>query len=219
MAWMRRGGAALAAWLVAGPLVGLDARADDSRKQERRIGEAAAERELYVSELVLFDAKQIALGELALQRSKDPRVRSFARQLVQDHRKHLKSLRAWAESQSVEIASVELSTRPEEGVGGSGSAGIEEGYEERIVGVDKELDEAISEAQEDVNEVREEKGKDFDEAFVSRVVEDQEEGRELVDEGLDTYRGDSGFSLLLNRTDNLAGRHVERGKELEKALD
>jgi predicted outer membrane protein len=219
MAWMRRGGAALAAVLIAGPLVGLDARADDSRKQERRIGEAAAERELYVSELVLFDAKQIALGELALQRSKDAQVRRFARQLVQDHRKHLKSLREWADSQSLEVASVELSTRPEEGVGGSGTAGIAEGYEERIVGVDKHLDQAISDAQKDVNEVREEQGKEFDKAFVSRVVEDQEKGRELLDEGLDTYRGDSAFSLLLNRTDNLAGRHVERGKALEKALD
>ncbi len=219
MAWMRRGGAALAAVLIAGPLVGLDARADDSRKQERRIGEAAAERELYVSELVLFDAKQIALGELALQRSKDAQVRRFARQLVQDHRKHLKSLREWADSQSLEVASVELSTRPEEGVGGSGTAGIAEGYEERIVGVDKHLDQAISDAQKDVNEVREEQGKEFDKAFVSRVVDDQEKGRELLDEGLVTYRGDSAFSLLLNRTDNLASRQVERGKALEKKFD
>jgi predicted outer membrane protein len=216
MAWMRNGGAALAAMLVTGLLVGTRAHADDSRRQERHIGEAAAERELYVSELVLFNTKQIALGELALQRSKDPQVRRFARQLVRDHRKHLTAVREWAEGQSLEIAAVDLSTRPEEGVGGSG---IEEGYEARIVGVDKHLDQAIGAAQQDVNALREEKGKDFDKAFVSRVVEDQEKGRELLDEGLDTYRGDSAFSLLLNRTDNLASRHAERGRALEEKLD
>lgn len=219
MAWMRSSGIALAAVLGAGLLVGHEAHADDPQKQERQIGEAAAERELYVGKLVLFDAKQIALGELALQRSKDPQVRRFARQLVQDHRKHLKALREWADNQSLQIAAVDLSTSPEEGVGGSGTAGIEEGYEERMVGVDKRLDEAIGEAQRDVSEVREMEGKDFDKGFVSRVVDDQEDGRELLDEGLDTYRGDSAFSLLLNRTDNLADRHVQRGKDLEKALE
>jgi predicted outer membrane protein len=219
MAWMRNGGAALAAVLATGLLVATGAHADGSREQEAQIGEAVAERELYVSELVLFDVKQMALGELALQRSKDPQVRRFARQLVRDHRKHLEAVREWAEGQSLELAAVDLSTRPEEGVGGSGTAGIEEGYEARIVGVDKHLDQAIREARRDVSSLREEKGKDFDKAFVSRVVEDQEKGRELLDEGLDTYRGDSAFSLLLNRTDNLASRHAERGRALEETLD
>lgn len=214
--------AGLTAALVVGLLLGCAAHADDSRKQERRIGEVAADRELYVGRLVLFDAKQIALGELALQRSKDPQVRRYAKQLVEDHRKHLGDLRTWADTQSLELAAVDLAgpAEPEgEGVGGSGSAGVQEGYEERMAGADKRLDEAIGDAQKDLNEVREKEGAEFDKAFISRVVEDQEKGLDLVGDGMDTYRADAAFSLLLNRTGNLIDRHVQRGKDVEKALD
>jgi predicted outer membrane protein len=216
------GAAGLTAALVVGLLMGCTAHADDSRKQERRIGEAAAEREMYVGQLVLFDAKQIALGELALQRSQDPRVRQYAKQLVADHRKHLNDLRTWADTQSLELAAVDLSGPAEEeqqGTGGSGNAGIQEGYDERMEGMDRRLDEAIGDAQKDLNEVRAKEGTEFDKAFVSRVVEDQEKGQDLVGNGLDTYRADAAFSLLLNRTGNLIDRHVERGKNVEKALD
>ena len=125
---------------------------------------AAAEREEFVSELVLFNAKQIALGELALQRSQDPQVRQFAKQLVTDHRKNLGDLRAWAEEEALEIAAVDLSGSPgEQGVGGSGSAGVQEGYEERMEGVDEDLDEDIGEAQRDLREVQEKQGKELGE--------------------------------------------------------
>jgi predicted outer membrane protein len=85
--------------------------------------------------------------------------------------------------------------------------------------VNRDLDEAIEDAQRDLNEVREKQGKDFDKAFISRVVDDQEQGQELVGDGLDTYRADAAFGLLLNRTGNLIDRHVERGKSVEKAID
>ncbi|MCP3136259.1 DUF4142 domain-containing protein [Pyxidicoccus xibeiensis] len=211
--------AGIAAALVVGLLVGSSAHADDSKKQERRIGEAAADRQLYVSKLVLLDAKQIALGELALQRSQDPQVRRLAKQLVADHRKHLGDLRTWAEGQSLQVAAIDLSAAEDEGVGGSGSAGIQEGYEERMEDVDERLDDAIGDAQEDVSEVREKTGEDFDKAFISRVVDDQEEGQKLVRDGLDTYRADAAFSLLLNRTGNVIDRQVEQGKRVEEALD
>ncbi|NMO20356.1 DUF4142 domain-containing protein [Pyxidicoccus fallax] len=216
------GAVGLTAALMMGLLVGCAAHADDSRKQERRIGEAAADRELYVGQLVLFDAKQIALGEMALQRSQNPQVRRFARQLVADHRKHLNDLRTWADTQSLEIAAIDLAGpagEEGEGVGGSGSAGIQEGYEERMEGADQRLDEAIGDAQEDLNEVREKEGKEFDKAFISRVVEDQEKGLDFVGDGMDTYRADAAFGLLLNRTSNVIDRQVGRGKSLERALD
>jgi predicted outer membrane protein len=214
------GAVGLAASLVVALLVGCVAHADESEKRERRIGEAAADREHYVSELVLFDAKQIALGELALQRSKDPQVRQFAKQLVEDHRRHLGDLRTWADSKALEIAAIDLSTpENEQGVGGSGNAGIQEGYEERMVGVDKDLDDAIGDAQRDLDKVREKQGREFDKAFMSRVMDDQEDGQELIGDGLDEYRADAAFGLLLNRTANLVDRNMERGKKVKKAFD
>ncbi|WP_164017804.1 DUF4142 domain-containing protein [Pyxidicoccus trucidator] len=223
MAGMRRsrvGAMGLTATLVVGLLVGCVAHADESEKRERQIGEAAAEREEFVSELVLFNVKQIALGELALERSQDPQVQKFAKQLVTDHRKNLGDLRAWADKEALEIAAVDLSGSPgEQGVGGSGSAGVQEGYEERMVDVDDDLDEDIGDAQRDLREVREKQGKEFDQAFLSRVIDDQREGQELVGDGLDDYRADSDFGLLLNRTGNLIYRNEERGRSVKEALD
>lgn len=213
------GAAGLMAALVVGLLVGCSAHAEDSEKQERRIGEAAADREEYVGQLVVFDAKQIALGELALEQSQDPQVRQFAKKLVADHRKHLKDLEAWAEQKRIEVAAVDLSTQSEQGTGGSGSAGVQEGYEERMVGVDKRLDEAIVDAKEDLKELREKESGDFDKAFLSRVVDDQKDGKDLVGDGLDTYRADASFGLLLNHTYNQIEQTLERGKQVEKVVD
>lgn len=214
------GAANLMAALVVGLLVGCAAHAEDSEKQERRIGEAAADREEYVGQLVVFDAKQIALGELALKQSQDPQVRQYAKKLVADHRKHMKDLETWAESKRIEVAAVDLSASPEQqGTGGSGSAGVQEGYEERMVGVDKRLDEAVVDAKEDVKELQEKQGKDFDKAFISRVVDDQKDGQKLVGDGLDTYRADAAFGLLLNHTYNLMDQNLERGKQVEKLID
>ncbi|MFP2905588.1 DUF4142 domain-containing protein [Pyxidicoccus sp. 3LFB2] len=214
------GAVGLAAMLVMGLLMACVAHAGEAEKRERRLGEAAAEREQYVSELVLFNAKQIALGELALQRSKDPKVRQFAKQLVEDHRKNLSDLRTWADGEALQLAAVDLSSQSEaQGTGGSGGAGIQEGYEERMVGVDKDLDEDILDAQEDLDDVRAQEGKDFDKAFMSRVVDDQEDGQELVKDGLNEYRADVDFGLLLNRTGNLVDRQVERGKKVAEAIE
>ncbi|MFP2926508.1 DUF4142 domain-containing protein [Pyxidicoccus sp. 3LG] len=209
----------MAAALVVGLLLGFSAYADDSKKQERRIGEAAADRELFVGKLAVFDAKQIALGELALERSQDPQVRKLAKQLVVDHRKHLSDLRNWADTQALQVAAVDLSGPSETGVGGSGNEGIREGYDERREESAERLDEAIDDAREDVTEVKEKQGEDFDKAFISRVVDDQKDGQKLVRDGLDTYRADATFSLLLNRTGNVIERNLERGKSVEKAID
>ncbi len=214
------GAVGLTATLVVALLVGCVAHAEESEKRERQIGEAAAEREQYVSELVLFDAKQIALGEMALQRSQDPQVRQFAKQLVKDHRKHMGDVRDWADSKALEIAAIDLSTpENEQGVGGSGNAGIQEGYQERMERVDDDLDEDVGEAQRDLDTLRQKEGEDFDKAFISRVVDDQKDAQDLVGDGLDEYRNDAAFGLLLNRTANLIDRNVERGKQVEKVVD
>ncbi|QSQ20727.1 DUF4142 domain-containing protein [Pyxidicoccus parkwayensis] len=213
------GVAGLSAALLVGLLVGCVAHAEDAEKRERQIGEAAADREEYVGQLVVFDAKQISLAKLALEHSQDPQVRQYAKKLLEDHQKHLKDLETWAQSKRVEVAAVDLSTTNAQGTGGSGSAGVQKGYDERKVGVDKRLDKAIEDAKKDVGELQGKEGKDFDKAFLSRVVDDQKDGQELVGDGLDTYRADATFGLLLNHTNNLIDQNLERGKQLEKVVD
>lgn len=213
------GVAGLVAALVVGLLVGCSAHAESAEKREREIGKAAAQREEYVGQLAIFDAKQVSLGELALERSQDPQVRQYAKKLVDDHRKHLEDLETWAQSKRIEIAAVDLSISPEQGTGGSGSAGVQQGYEEHKQGADKKLDEAIDAAKKDVSALEQKQGKEFDKAFISRVVDDQEQGRKLVGDGLDEYRADATFGLLLNHTNNLVEQNLERGKQLEKVVD
>ncbi|WP_338871515.1 DUF4142 domain-containing protein [Myxococcus stipitatus] len=227
MARKIRGGgvAALAAALVFGAMTG-PARAEDpskkTRKEQKEIGEAAAERTLYVGKLALFDAKQIALGNMALEKSQNPEVRAFAQKLVDDRRQHVSDLKTWADAKSIEVANIDLS-QPGTATGGAGRTdessappAMREGYNEKMKGVDERLDKAITEAEKDLDKLREKNGKDFDKAFLSHVADGSKKGQSLVKEGQQTYRSDGAFSALLSQTRQGIEREETQAKALEK---
>ncbi|MCY0999032.1 DUF4142 domain-containing protein [Myxococcus sp. MISCRS1] len=219
MARRIRGGgvAALAAALVFGSMTG-SALADDAkkdRKEQKRIGEAVAEKELYVGKLALFDAKQIALGNLALEKTQDEQVRTFAQKLVDDHKQHLSGLKAWADSKQIEVATIDLN-QPASGTGGSGA--MQEGYDKKMEGVDERLNKAITEAEKDLDKLREKSGKDFDKDFLSRVADDGKKGQDMVADGMKKYETDAAFSELLRRTRQGIASNERQAKEMEKAL-
>ncbi|SEU20023.1 DUF4142 domain-containing protein [Stigmatella erecta] len=202
--------AALAA-VVSGLLLGSGAYAGDSIKDARQIGKTAAEGKLYVDKLAVFNAKQIAMGELALQQSEDPMVLKFARQLVQDHRQSQAELKSWAETKAYELSSIDMS--------GTGGSGIQIGYDEEMKGKDGRKYEAIRDAQKDVNDLRKKDGKDFDKEFLSKVISDQEKGKELLGDGKDKYEKDAVFSSLLNKTSITLEGHIASGKRIKDVID
>ncbi|MCP3101045.1 DUF4142 domain-containing protein [Myxococcus sp. K15C18031901] len=220
MARMNRGGgiAALAAALMFGPMMGGDALANDKETHEegKRIGAAAAERQKYVGKLALFDAKQIEMGNIALERTQNPEVRQFAQQLVDDRKQHLSDLRSWADSKSIEVSSVDLASPSTQGTGGSG--GMQEGYDQEMKGTDKHLDKAIKEARKDLDKLRTKNGAAFDKAFMSQVVESDKQGREIVKDGMDKYKNDATFSALLSKTRQSLTANEGAAKALEKSL-
>jgi predicted outer membrane protein len=211
MAGIRGRKSALAAAVVSGLLLGSGAYAGDSLKDAREIGKTAAEGKLYVDKLAVFNAKQIALGELALQQSEDPMVLKFARQLVQDHRQSQAELKSWAEKKSYELSSLDMT--------GTGGSGIQIGYDEEMKGKDGRKYEAIRDAQKDVNELRKKDGKDFDKEFLSKVIKDQEKGKDLLGDGKDKYEKDAVFSSLLNKTSITLEGHIASGKRIKDVID
>ncbi|MCP3064764.1 DUF4142 domain-containing protein [Myxococcus sp. K38C18041901] len=220
MARRNRGGgvAALAAALVFGSMTG-SALADEAKKdhkEQKRIGEAAAEKELYVGKLALFDAKQIALGNLALEKTQDAKVRTFAQKLVDDHKRHLSGLKAWADSKQIEVATIDLSRPPQSGTGGSGA--MQEGYDKKMEGVDERLNKAITEAEKDLDKLREKNGREFDKDFLSRVADDGKKGQDMVKDGMDKYRTDAAFSELLRGTREGIASNERQAKEMEKSF-
>ncbi|WP_225411453.1 DUF4142 domain-containing protein [Stigmatella hybrida] len=202
--------AALAA-VVSGLLLGSGAYAGDAIKEAREIGKTAAEGKLYVDKLAVFNAKQIAMGELALQQSEDPMVLKFARQLVQNHRQSQSELKTWADTKAYELSSIDMS--------GTGGSGIQIGYDEEMKGKDGRKYEAIRDAQKDVNDLRKKEGKDFDKEFLSKVISDQEKGKELLGEGKDKYEKDAVFSSLLNKNNVTLEGHIASGKRIKDIID
>jgi predicted outer membrane protein len=211
MAGIRGRKSALAAAVVSGLLLGSGAYAGDSLKDAREIGKTAAEGKLYVDKLAVFNAKQIALGELALQQSEDPMVLKFARQLVQDHRQSQAELKSWADNKAYELSSIDMT--------GTGGSGIQIGYDEEMKGKDGRKYEAIRDAQKDVNDLRKKDGKDFDKEFLSKVIKDQEKGKDLLGDGKDKYEKDAVFSSLLNKTSITLEGHIASGKRIKDIID
>jgi predicted outer membrane protein len=206
-----RKASALAAAVLSGLLLGSGAYADDSNKEARQIGKVAAEGKLYVDKLAVFNAKQIALGELALQQSEDPMVLKFARQLVQDHRQSQAELKNWTASKAYQMSSIDMS--------GTGGSGIQIGYDEEMKGKDSRKYEAIRDAQKDVNDLRKKDGKDFDKDFLSKVLKDQDKGKELLGEGKDKYENDAVFSSLISKNRTLLDSHIASGKRIQDIID
>ncbi|AGC41927.1 hypothetical protein MYSTI_00577 [Myxococcus stipitatus DSM 14675] len=223
MARKIRGGgvAALAATLAFGAMTAALAEDADKKvkKEQKAVGEAAAERTLYVGKLVLFDAKQVALGNLALEKSQNPEVRAFAQKLVDERRQHMSDLRTWADDKSIEVANIDLSG-PSSATGGSGSAppAMQEGFDKKMEGVDERLNKAITEAEKDLDKLREKDGKDFDKAFLSRVADDGKKGQDLVKDGQKKYSSDAAFIALLSKTRQGIEREETQAKDLEKLM-
>ncbi|AEI63092.1 DUF4142 domain-containing protein [Corallococcus macrosporus] len=215
----RAGGAALlAALLGTSALVGRTAQADPSQARQTR--EVLSERDLLLGQLALFDAQSIAAGNLALEKSANPQVRQFAQRLVADHRQHLQGLKVWGGSPSMALVVADLNQpRNTPGIGGSGSADGGTGQTRPMQRADARLERSVGEAQQHLDVLRKAQGKDFDKAFLKRVAEDQEHALTLVKDNAATYKNDSAFALMLDRTGNLADRHLQRARGLEASFE
>ncbi|MDC0710088.1 DUF4142 domain-containing protein [Stigmatella sp. ncwal1] len=216
MIWTRGSGRkVLAVAALAALMVGSTAVAKDEQKKEgQRIGEAAAKSDAYLDQLVLFDSKQVAMGELALQRAYDKGVREFAQRLVQDHRQNRSDLMGWAYSKDIELMTVTLTT-PMSGVGGSGG---ENRYDKDMQRADMHMDKDVMKAQMDLDKLGEKKGKDFDKAFLSQVLEDQEKGKKMLGKGEKKFEADPAFTSMIAKTDSLVMAHITEGKSLHHSL-
>ncbi len=177
-----------------------------ARAQGERVGEAFAEKVRFADQLALLDQEQIALGHLALERSSNSEVKRFARMLIRDHEGHLEELRALADGEAYSLALVDLSSQ-DSATGGAGFEGAVKGVEKSERGYDKKIDKQVRKFIDRRDKIASNTGGDFDRAFLDQVKDDQKRGHDLVEEGLDDYRGDTSLALLLGRTTPVLQSH------------
>ncbi|MBN1209697.1 MAG: DUF4142 domain-containing protein [Myxococcaceae bacterium] len=210
-------GAGLLGILGLGAACAHDDKSESARKTGQEVGEAVADKAYFADQLALLDQKQIALGEMALQKSTSSEIRVFAQQLVENHRQHLASVQNYAEAAAMSLAVMELSTQESmEGTGGAGrqEEGVRQGVEQRSAKHDEKLDKQIDEFTGVLNALSGKSGEAFDKAFLMQVRKDQEHGGELVEEGLKRYRDDASLAMLLSRSGPVFERQAERSRIL-----
>ncbi|HYO69748.1 MAG TPA: DUF4142 domain-containing protein [Archangium sp.] len=202
--------------------VGLGAGcAHDEAKQARsrgeKVGEAFAQKVRFADQLSLLNQQQIVLGHLALQRSEDPEVRRFAQELIRDHQRNQEELETLAESKALSLAIVDLAT-DELAIGGAGTEGAIEGLEKGEKQYNKQYDKQVMKFLEKRDALAGLSGREFDQAFLEQVADDQDRGKELIEEGLDEYRDDTTLAVFLGRTAPVLSGHVQRAELLKGYL-
>jgi putative membrane protein len=203
-------------------VVGLGAGcAHDEAKQARhrgeQVGEAFAHKVRFADQLSLLNQEQIVLGHLALERSEHPEVRRFAQELIRDHQRNQEDLETLAESKALSLAIVDLS--PDGlAIGGAGTEGAHEGLEKGQKKYDKQYDKQVEKFYEKRDRLAGLSGREFDQAFLEQVTDDQDRGKELIEEGLDEYRDDTTLAVFLGRTAPVLSGHLQRAELLKGYL-
>lgn len=188
--------------------------AKQARSQGEKVGEAFAQKVRFADQLSLFNQKQISLAQLALEKSTNPEVRTFAQELIRDHQKSQDDLEELAESKAITLATVNLSTE-EQAVGGAGLEGASKGVEKGKEKYNKKFDEQEAAFRELRDSMQGLSGHEFDKAFIGQVKEAQEDGEKLIDKGLKDYRGDTSLALFLSRTSPIVNSHQQRAEALK----
>jgi predicted outer membrane protein len=186
----------------------------EARAQGERVGRAAAEKAHFADRLAQGDREQIALGQLALGRASNPEVRQFAQTLVQDHQRHLDSLRSIADERSMSLSLGDLSLQ-DAGVGGAGLEGASKAIKKENRTYDKQSDKREREFFERRDVLAGLSGQDFDRAFLDEVKHDQGLGERLTRQGLDAYRSDTQLGLFLGRTTPMFHLHQQQVETLQ----
>lgn len=185
--------------------------AKQARSQGEQVGEALAEKARFADQLSLLNQEQIALGNLALQKSQNPEVRHFAEELIRNHKKNQDDLETLAGSK---LAMLDLS-EDAQAIGGAGTEGMEKGIEKGKEKYNKQYDKQVMKFLEKRDALMGLSGREFDKAFLDEVEDGQDRGKELIEEGLDEYRDDASLAIFLGRTGPVLSGHRQQAEMLK----
>ncbi|KFE64303.1 DUF4142 domain-containing protein [Hyalangium minutum] len=194
-------------------------RQESARKAQEKVQETVAKKAAFVDQLGLIDQKEIALADLALEKSTDIQVRALAHQLREHHQQQLATLERYARTQALSLALVDLSYQT--GVGGAGGAGMEgrpQGAPQTSASSDRQVEKQIHQFSKSLREISGKHGRDFDKAFLEEVRKDQQQALELTEKGLKQYEGDPALVLLLSRNRPLFEQQEAHARRLREAI-
>lgn len=194
------------------------AQRETGARQEQRATrevEALVQDKLDLLQQVAFlDQTQIALGQLALEKSADPRVRDFAQGLVRDHQQHLSQIQDYADANGLELGLLGVSAEEPLGVGGSGPVDSEQ--RKPPVKYSDQYIKQVNAFAATRSELAALKGKAFDQAFLLQVADYQQRGQKLLNTGLGRFRDDVSLAPILDRLGTLLRHHQTQAASLVK---
>jgi putative membrane protein len=191
--------------------------AKQARSQGEKVGAAVADKVRFADQVSLVNQEQIAMGRLALEKSKNSEVRRFAQELIRDHERNEADLQALARNKAMSLAVLDLGWQ-QQGVGGAGYTGAEKGIEKGNPAYDEKLDKQVREFTQKRDKLAGLSGHEFDKSFLDQVRKGQKEGGKLVDKGLDKYRDDAALAAFLGRTAPVLNGHEQRAESLKGYL-
>ena len=188
--------------------------AKQARSQGEQVGEALSQKVRFADQLSLLNQEQIALGELALQKSTNPQVKRFAQELIDDHKKNQDDLETLSRTKAFSVSTVDLAME-NQAIGGAGAEGMEKGMEKGKEEYNKKYDKQVMKFLEKRDELLGLSGRDFDKTFLDEVAKGQDRGKELIEEGLDEYRDDTSLALFLGRTGPVLSGHQQQAETIK----
>lgn len=166
--------------------------------------------------LALHDQQLIELAKMAEEKSRNPEVKSFAKELLKDQEAHLSQIEQWAGRNQVQIAKVD-GAPPGPAIGGGGD--VEKTEEMKKI---ESAQEKWTESRDRGVKVRGElaalEGDAFDKRFIKEVKHNQEQARDVVRKARkdDAFKYDQAMSAFLVKSETSIDDNLAALKRLEE---
>jgi predicted outer membrane protein len=172
--------------------------ADKSASADKPAAKTLGKQATVANQMALYDQQASAMADLAIERSQDPKVLQYARQVKTAHQQNLTALRSWADQKKAEIAAISLMVPPR-GTGGAGMTDDEKKrLDDQLAKYEESFREEAREAQDEVFELARADDATFDAKFLSMI---QEVHRDQIADAKDAqqaYSADTAFAGLMS---------------------
>lgn len=211
-----------ASWLIlCAPFCITSANAEDPRKPAEAQMQIQSPQQ-FVRNSLVAGQKEVRLGELALQKSDDPQVKGFARDMVQDHSKLNMELKEIAQRKGLDVPKEDFDTAKTVRPAGDESAinTPAVGSEDRTQDTNKRVKEMEPGAGEDKTISPDRRlegltGVEFDRTFINVMVDDHKKAVNTFDQASKNL-ADSELRAFASKALPTLRMHLDRAEKLER---
>lgn len=177
-----------------------------------------------VSVLAAIDRSEVEAGRLAQERGQNPQVKNFAREMINEHSRHMRQTEQLAQRANIQdvtrgeaggttAGDTSAATRSDTSARAGGDTGARAGVSETGV-----LARLRTQHQESMNQLRTANGEAFDRAYIQSQVTAHQQGLDLVQRMQQNVQNQE-LRQHLTQTASVIERHLERARELQQNLN